>query len=80
MKSARESVEHGFGKMVGLFPKLDYHKKNKLWWKVSEREWLIAIFFTNVHTCMYGSQINAFFLVPAPTLDEYLHNCHMGLL
>jgi hypothetical protein len=80
MKPARESVEHGFCKVVALFPKLDYHKRSKLWWHISEREWIIAFFFTNLHTCFYGSQVNAFFEVHAPDIHEYIYNCHQGLL
>jgi hypothetical protein len=73
----RIPVEWSFGKIVILFPLVDFKKKLK----INEREIglyiIVATILTNIHTCLYGSQTSSYFssdddIILPPTLEEYM--------
>jgi hypothetical protein len=75
--SIRVCVEHSFSKLINLFPYIDFHKGLK----INEREvgkyMVIAALLTNLHTCLYGSQVCQQFsstneVILPPTLEEYM--------
>ena len=74
MNSARETVEWGFGKNEGLWPCIDFEKQ----WRMQrqavgkELEFEVYMFWTNCHSCAYGSETASYFSCQAPELDEYL--------
>ena len=80
MQQPRASVEDGFGKHVQLFSLMDYSKKNKLLQNPLTDQLIAQTFFVNIHTCLYGSIVNATFGVSAPEIDSYLQNAHLGYI
>jgi len=71
----RVVVEWGFGKLVALFPFVDYHKKLKILLSPVTPLVDIAAFFTNCHTLLYGGQIAQYFgcVNEIPSLTEYFN-------
>ncbi len=55
------SVEWGFGKV----------SNQKVFHQPISTYFLIASLFTNAHTCLYGSEISAYFGLAPPSLEEY---------
>jgi hypothetical protein len=76
MMSVRGLVEKCFAKLVMLFSHLDFKKKLKLWQTNTCDEFLVGVLFLNLHTCIYGSQMNALTCIDAPSVREYLHSVH----
>jgi nuclease HARBI1 len=72
MSSVRVSVEWCFGKVLTLFPFVDFKKNLKVYLQPVAKFYKIAVLFTNVHTCLYGSVTTSFFDVEAPELKCYL--------
>jgi hypothetical protein len=70
--SLRESVEWGFGKQYMLWPFIDWEKVQKVQLSPTELDYFVAAFFTNCHTCAYGSLTSSYFDCNPPTLEEYL--------
>ena len=73
MSPERVSVEWGFGKMVQLWPFLDYRKKHKVLLSPVGRLFAVGNILTNMHTCLSGGNIvsERFGLAP-PSLDAYM--------
>ena len=61
MSSLCQSVEWGFGKLLQLFPFLDYKKNLKLFLQPVAKYYMVANLLANAHTCLYGSQISNYF-------------------
>lgn len=72
MKILRTAVEWGFQKVLSIFEFLDLKKNQKLLLQDVENFYKVGVFFTNCHTCLYGSQTSQFFNVVPPTIEEYL--------
>lgn len=72
MSSIRIVVEWSFGKIVNLFPFVDYKKNLKLRLQPVGKYYLVATILTNCHTCCYGSQVSTFFDSTPPSLEAYL--------
>lgn len=72
MNSARETVEWGFGKNEGLWPCIDFEKQWKMQRQAVGKEFEVYMFWTNCHSCAYGSETASYFSCQAPELDEYL--------
>ena len=49
-------------------------------WNAIKNTWMVALFFTNIHTCLNGSQINSCTGVDPPSVEDYLANHSRGLL
>ena len=73
MAQLRISVELSFGKIVNLFPFVDFKKNLKLLLQPVGKYYLVATVLTNCHTCLYKSQVNVIFKSDPPTIEEYLN-------
>mmetsp|Transcript_52173 Transcript_52173/g.135313 ORF Transcript_52173/g.135313 Transcript_52173/m.135313 type:complete len:322 (+) Transcript_52173:658-1623(+) len=73
MSPERVSVEWGFGKMVNLWPFLDYRKKHKVLQSPVGRHFAVGNILTNIHTILSGGNIisRRYGLSP-PMLDRYI--------
>ena len=80
MVVVRGTVEQGFGKVGALWSHLDYSKKIRLWSSPTVDEWMCGCFLTNIHTCVYASQMNVCLGVQPPDLSSYLKSAHDDLL
>ena len=69
MSPARVTVEWGFGKIVALWPYLDYRKKQKVLLSNVGLNLKIGNVLTNMHTCLYGSIMC---WTDRPELHEYM--------
>ena len=72
MSSARIAVEWRFGQIKGNFAYLDFAKGMRPYQSDIQKYWPVAQFFTNCHTCLYGSQTSNYFNVLPPSLEVYL--------
>jgi hypothetical protein len=72
MSSVRECVEWGFGKVAVTFAFIDFKKNQKVYLQPVGRMYVVAVFMTNVHTCIYGSQTGQYFRLDPPNIREYL--------
>lgn len=75
MSSCRVTVEWGFGKIVALWPYVDYVKKQQVGLAASGvgKQYAVAGILTNCHSCFYGNSTSKFFKVSTPSLRSYLH-------
>ena len=76
MNSARESAEWSYQKNYALWPFMDFEKNQKAQRQATERDFEMYLFFTNCHTCCYGSETSAYFDCLPPPLEEYLGYQH----
>ncbi|KAG0130767.1 hypothetical protein HOY82DRAFT_452617, partial [Tuber indicum] len=60
------------GKLVSLFPLIDYSKKHKVGLSLVISRIFSAIPPTNIHTCYYGPEMSTYFECPPPSVFEYL--------
>lgn len=72
MRNLRVAVEWGFQKVVCEFAFVDLKKNQKLLLQDIDNLFKCAVFLTNCHTCIYGSQTSTYFNVEPPSLEEYL--------
>lgn len=74
MSSVRTTVEWGFGRVVALWPYVDYKKKQQVGLSACGlgKQYQVAGFLTNCHSCLYRNATSKYFRVRAPSLREYL--------
>jgi len=72
MAPLRVSAEWGFGKIITLWPFLDYRKKHQVLLSPVGLHFPVANVLTNMHTCLYGSIISHKFDMEPPTLAAYM--------
>lgn len=72
MSTVRQAVEWGFAKIANEFAFVDYKKNQKLMLQKVPTQYKAATILANCHTCMYGSQVSAYFDLEPPCLAEYL--------
>ena len=72
MASLRMCVEWGFGKIVGIFAFLAFHKNQKVYLQPVAKYWIVGALLCNCHTCFYGCQTASYFDIAPPSIDEYL--------
>jgi nuclease HARBI1 len=72
MSRVRVSVEWCFGKVLVLFPFIDFKKNLKIYLQPVGKLYRIAVLFANIHTCVYGSVTSEFFGVQPASLEVYL--------
>lgn len=75
MSGVRVSVEWGFGKVVALWPYVDYAKKQQVALSAAGlgKQYAVAGILTNCHSCFYGNTTSKYFGVDPPSLHSYLH-------
>lgn len=80
----RMTVEDTYGKHVNLWPHVGKHTVHSVFhngitdWELVTDTWLSMTLFTNIHTCLYGSQATATFHIEPPSVSEYLANTNAG--
>ena len=73
MSPERVSVEWGFGKIVNLWPFLDYRKKHKVLLSPVGLHFAVGNILTNMHTCLSaGNIVSLHFRMPPPSLEAYM--------
>ena len=72
MGSSRVSAEWAFGKIVNLWPFLDYRKKQKVLQSPVGLYLGVGNVLTNIHTCIYHGIVNSSFDLDPPELSEYM--------
>jgi hypothetical protein len=72
MSKLRVSVEWCFGKVLSLFPFVDFKKSQKIFLQPVGKYYPIAVLLTNMHTCVEGSLTGRFFCLSPPSLQEYI--------
>lgn len=72
LSHCRMCVEWSFGKVFNNFAFLDFDKNIRLRLSPVGKYFLVSVFFTNVHTCLYGSVTSQTFKLTPPSLEEYL--------
>lgn len=75
MSTCRITVEWGFGRILALWPYVDYAKKQQVALSASGlgKQYQVAGILTKCSTCFYGNSTSKFFGVAPPTLREYLN-------
>jgi len=71
--SCRVPVEWAFGHVSILWAFVDFHKNQKFFLQPVGVYYRVAVLLTNMHACIYGSEIASHFEVDTPSLHEYLH-------
>ncbi|CAN0321355.1 unnamed protein product, partial [Pylaiella littoralis] len=71
LSKVRVSVEWQFGKVVQMFPFVDFSKNLKLRLQPIAKYYAIAVLLTNAHTCLFGSTTGFYFDMQAPSLEAY---------
>jgi hypothetical protein len=72
VNSVRMCVEWNFSKITTYFAQLDFFRNQKILLSSIGTMYICAAFFSNCHTCFYGSETSAFFDCMPPTIEEYL--------
>lgn len=72
ISKVRVAVEWGFAKILQLFPFVDLKKNLKMKKQNVSKFYKVATLLTNCHTCLYGGQVNSYFEIDPPELEEYL--------
>ncbi|CAB1098008.1 unnamed protein product [Ectocarpus sp. CCAP 1310/34] len=75
MSSVRVSVEWGFGKIVALWPYVDYAKKQQVALSACGlgKQYAVAGILTNCHSSFYRNNTSFYFGVKPPSLRSYLN-------
>lgn len=74
MSRVRVTVEWGFGRIVALWPYVDYVKKQQVGLSACGlgKQYAVAGILTNCHCCFYLNSTSKYFGVPPPSLRSYL--------
>ena len=71
--SVRVSVEHAIGGVTNTWQALDFLRQEKLGLSPLGTKYKVAVLLYNALNCVRGgSQVSRYFLVPPPTLEEWL--------
>ena len=73
MSGYRIAIEHSFGKVVNLWSFIAFKNGLQIGLSPVGAYYAIAVLLTNLHTCLYGSQISLHFKVMPPSVDSYLN-------
>ncbi|CAM9181472.1 unnamed protein product, partial [Pylaiella littoralis] len=71
LSKVRVSVEWQFGKIVALFPYVDFKQNLKIKLQAVAKYYAVAVLLTNAHTCLFGSITGEYFDMSAPSLEAY---------
>jgi hypothetical protein len=73
MSTVRVLVENTFGKVVSLWPYIDYPKRQKVFESPIGRQYIVAVFLTNCHSCFYQNLTAKRLCCRPPFIEAYLH-------
>jgi hypothetical protein len=73
MSKVRECVEWSFAKVINLWKFVDFHKNQKSLQAPVGKQYIVAVYLTNCHTCLYGSQTSDYFKCTPPSIHEYVN-------
>lgn len=71
MSRVRTTVEWTFGRVVDLFPFVDFKRNIQLLLSPIGKFYSNAALLTNAHCTLYGSKTSSYFSMPPPSLEEY---------
>ena len=71
MSKVRVSVEWVFGDVVNYFKFNDFKKNLKIGLSQIGKFYRVSAILTNAYTCLYGNNIETFFNISPPLLEEY---------
>lgn len=74
MSRSRITVEWCFGKVLLLFPHLDFARNLRMGRSKIQplgQKYRAGVILTNFHTCLYGSATSQYFGLTPPTLEQY---------
>jgi hypothetical protein len=72
MSRCRIAIEWSFGKIVNVWAYLTLWSRMRVLQIPFGSYYRVATIFTNVHTCLYGSEATTFFDCRPPTVEMYL--------
>ncbi|KXS09095.1 hypothetical protein M427DRAFT_105993, partial [Gonapodya prolifera JEL478] len=73
MVKIRIAVEWGFAKVCSQWAHLDFAPNLKTGLSPVGLYYIVAVLFSNCHTCIYGHQVLEKFMLDPPSLEEYLY-------
>ena len=76
MSRARIAVEWNYARVLALFPGLRMAKAMRMNLSPVGLYYRVAVILCNIHCCINGNQISAYFDCDLMPLDEYLHDCN----
>ena len=71
MSKVRVSVEWVFGEVVNYFKFNDYKKNLKIGLSAVGKMYRTSALLTNAHTCLYGNNVEDYFNVTPPLIEDY---------
>ncbi|KAF8594374.1 hypothetical protein BDV93DRAFT_171512 [Ceratobasidium sp. AG-I] len=71
MARYRMCVEWAFGKVFNYFSSLEFKRTRRLGQHAVGRDFIVAVLFTNAHTCLYGSVTSRAYHLSPPSLEDY---------
>ncbi|CAN0084944.1 unnamed protein product [Ectocarpus fasciculatus] len=74
LSRVRITVEWTFGRIVGLFPFVDFKNNLQLLLSPVGKFYTNAALLTNAHNALYGSKTSTYFSMPPPSLEEYFQS------
>jgi len=74
MCAQRVLIEHQIGRMKILYPSLSNPTRMRSLWSETEETIMVGVHLTNIHSCIYGNQVQKFFKVRKESLNVYLKN------
>lgn len=72
MAKVRISNEWFYGTVTAQWSKVDFNRKNRLFLSPIGIEYRVAIFLTNLFTCLYGNVTSRYFNCQPPSIRVYL--------
>ena len=72
MSRLRVHIETAFGKITTLFAGTDLKRVQRTGLSPTASQYLCCVLFANIHTCMHPDDVNVPWLIPPPTVEEYL--------
>ena len=81
----RTTSEHTFAKVMnlnglsGCKRKFSLLRNGECAWDYTSAVWEVQVLLTNIHTCLYGSQLETATGIEPPTVAQYLHSANYDL-
>lgn len=72
MSSVRQAVEWGFKEVNTKFAFVDYKKQMRLFEKLVNVLYRVAVLLANCHNCLHPNQASKYFDLEPPNVEDYL--------